>query len=90
MIVTCDECNKTFEINCDMKLIDDIEVTYFKCNECDKLYIICCVDEYIKKEQRRYKKLKNEGLKKTCHKNITLHSNMIKKRMLKENAFKDL
>lgn len=90
MIVTCNECNNTFEINCDMKLINDIEVTYFKCSECNKLYIVCCVDEYIKKEQRRYKKLKNEVLKKTCHKNITLHSNMLKKRMLKENAFKDL
>lgn len=90
MIVSCNECNNTFEINCDMKLINDIEVTYFKCSECNKLYIICCVDEYIKKEQRRYKKLKNEGLKKTCHKNITLHSNMLKKKMLKENALKDL
>lgn len=90
MIVTCNECNKTFEINCDMKLINNVEVTYFKCNECNTLYIICCVDEYIKKEQRRYKKLKNEVLKKICHNNITLHSNMLKKRMLKENAFKDL
>lgn len=90
MKVTCNECNKSFEIKCKTKVIDDIEVTYFKCTKCNHLYIISCVNDYIKKEQRRYKKLNNKTLLKMCSKNIMLHNNRLKNKLEKSDAFKDL
>ena len=90
MIVTCNECSKEFEVECKTKIVDDIEVTYFKCIECNQIYVISCVNDYIKKEQRRFKRLTNKTLLKICHKNIRLNSNRLKSKLEKSDAFKDL
>ena len=90
MQATCNECNISFEIKCKNIIINDIEITYFKCTECNQLYIISCVNDYIRKEQQRYKRLKNKTLKKICHNNIMLHSNMLKRKLEKLDAFKDM
>lgn len=56
--IRCDKCNKEFSLDAEdikTKIIDNIEVQYFECKHCDEKYIIICTDDYIIKEQQRYK-----------------------------------
>lgn len=89
MLVICDQCNHSFNIeeeDLKEKMIDDIEVTYLECKECNHKYVTSCVDEYIMKEQRRYQKLIKD-INKTnksqkCLRNMKLHSDRLKKKLL--------
>lgn len=60
MKVICDKCNNEFTITKESilrKSIDDIKVEYFKCSECDEVYITTCIDSYVEREQRKLKSL---------------------------------
>ena len=58
--VKCDICNTEFIISKESilkKSIDDIKVEYFKCPECEEVFIITCIDSYVEREQRKLKSL---------------------------------
>ena len=60
MKVICDKCKNDFTISKEdilRKSIDDIKVEYFKCSECDEVYITTCIDSYVEREQRKLKSL---------------------------------
>lgn len=83
--VTCDNCTNEIILSEDIIIetdIDGIEVKYFECLECTEKYIISCIDDYIRKEQRRYFKLKQEAGRSDdaikCLNNMKLHSDRIK------------
>nr|DAF09369.1 MAG TPA: MqsA [Caudoviricetes sp.] len=88
MLVICDQCNHSFTIekeNIRNILINDIEVTYLECKECNHKYVISCIDEYIMKEQRRYQKLirdNNKGDSLKCLMNMKVHSNRLKNKII--------
>ena len=91
MIVICDQCNNSFNIEKEDlkdKMIDNIKVTYFECRECNHKYVTSCVDEYIMKEQRRYQKLIKDINKadksQKCLRNMKLHSDRLKKKVLEK------
>ena len=85
MKVICDECNKEFvielrdivevELNIDRK---NVLVQYFECSHCKYKYITLCIDDYIEKEQRRYKKLKDHDKRIKCLNNMKTHSDRLK------------
>lgn len=60
MEVICDKCNNEFIISKESilkKSINDIKVEYFKCLECEEVYIITCIDTYVERELRKLKAL---------------------------------
>lgn len=64
MDVECDECGRTQKMKPKMKrLKDKVEKHYFECEHCNHIYLICYMDDDIKREQKRIRKLvrKNRG-----------------------------
>ncbi len=60
MKVICNKCNAEFTISKESvlkKSIDDIRVEYFKCPECEEVYITTCIDSYVEREQMKLKSL---------------------------------
>lgn len=60
--ITCDECRKTFNLN-DLEIktaekvkIEDkiFSITYFKCKECGKMYLIEMLDFRAEKLKQKY------------------------------------
>ena len=56
-ISKCDKCGKEFPIILKETRIDEMQVQYFICSHCKGLYIVTCIDGYIKNMQKKYKKL---------------------------------
>ena len=87
--LNCDCCNKEFILEAQdikIKIIDDVEVSYFECKHCNYKYITTCIDDYIRKEQRRYQKLIKsiDKVDKTqkCLRNMKLHSDRLKAKII--------
>lgn len=86
----CDNCEQEIHIEAKdikNKIIDNIEVSYFKCKYCNDKYITTCIDDYIKKEQKRYFKLsrmngKHEATLKALE-NMKVHSDRLKLKVIK-------
>ncbi|WP_338627512.1 hypothetical protein QJR52_06190 [Clostridium baratii] len=58
MIVKCDDCNESFEIDLKTeKVVGDIERTYFNCKHCNKKYISYYTNSKIKYNQERLRKI---------------------------------
>lgn len=60
--VKCDKCNEEFSLEAEdikTKVIDEVLITvsFFECPHCQHKYITSCVDNYIRKEQIRYKNI---------------------------------
>jgi hypothetical protein len=68
MKVICNDCKKEFAIKKKNikteKLFNTVERTYFCCPKCNKKYVISYVDKEIKKNNKRFKNLKGEFLRK--------------------------
>ena len=61
MKVTCDECNKEFDIELKTKKHKkDIEETFFKCEHCGTKYTTFVSNTSIRRKQRRVQVLHNE------------------------------
>lgn len=65
--ITCDGCGKTFNLN-DLEIktaekvkIEDktFSITYFKCKECGKLYLIEMLDFRAEKLKKKFQKISN-------------------------------
>lgn len=56
-ISKCNKCGKEFPIVLKEKEIDNMQVQYFMCTHCKCLYIVACIDGYIKNMKKKYKKL---------------------------------
>ncbi|MGL5330188.1 MAG: hypothetical protein ACRDD7_13035 [Peptostreptococcaceae bacterium] len=87
--LACDICNNEFILeahNIQTKIIDNVEIIYFECRHCSYKYITTCIDDYIRKEQRRYQKLIKDidNVDKThkCLNNMKLHSDRLKIKFL--------
>lgn len=79
--LNCDCCNKEFILEAkDIKtrIINDVEVSYFECKHCKHKYITTCIDDYIRKEQRRYNRLTDKDKKLKCLQNMKRHSDTLK------------
>ena len=60
-IIVCDECKAEFSANqIEFKHADAVvdnktfDVVYYKCTECGKVYIVCMLDYWGKKLQKKY------------------------------------
>lgn len=77
-IIQCDECKNVFDIrNMNIKTIENLKfadktftATYFKCEQCGKIYIVELLDYKAEKMKNRYlsiaesiQKKRNKGLK---------------------------
>lgn len=63
LTLICDKCSKEFTLEAKdikHKTINKIEVQYFECEHCNEKYITICSDDYIVKEQQRYKCITND------------------------------
>ena len=83
MDIKCDKCEQEFLLerkDIKHRAIDElmINVSYFECSNCKQKYIIECVDQYILKEQRRYKKLSDSKKKLNCLNNMKTYSDRLK------------
>lgn len=59
--VTCDNCNKEFELNIlEDNIKEDISKVYFTCSHCDKEYISHYTDKVIRVKQKKMKGLVNK------------------------------
>lgn len=79
--ICCNKCNKEFSVeakNIKTKIVGNIEVQYFKCKYCNEKYITSCIDDYIEKEQTRYKKLNEYNKRSKCLKNMKMYSERLK------------
>lgn len=79
--ICCNKCDKEFSIeakNIKTIIIDNIKVQYFECKHCKEKYITSCIDDYIDKEQIRYKKLNEHNKRSKCLKNMKIHSDRLK------------
>lgn len=56
-IVRCDKCNNKFKIELRTRTINNILVQYFKCSNCNKLYIVSCEDETVKKLKYKFQQM---------------------------------
>lgn len=87
MDIKCDKCEQEFLLerkDIKHRAIDElmINVSYFECSNCKQKYIIECVDQYILKEQRRYKKLSDRNKKLKCLNNMKVHSDRLKLKVI--------
>mgnify|MGYP001582777456 CR=1 FL=1 len=58
MIVKCDDCNESFEVDLKTeKVVGDIERAYFNCKHCNKKYISYYTNSKIKCNQERLRKI---------------------------------
>lgn len=65
--ITCDECGKSFYLgDLEIKKADKVkiedktfDITYFKCKECGKLYLIEMLDFRAEKLKKKYQKISN-------------------------------
>lgn len=83
----CDKCEREFLLESEYikhRAIDAlmINVSYFECSNCKQKYITECVDQYILKEQRRYKKLSDRNKKLKCLNNMNVHSDRLKLKVI--------
>ena len=58
--VTCDVCQKKYELVMQLEKIGDIEKNYFKCPHCQTEYITACIDSSVRKKQLKVKKLNQQ------------------------------
>ena len=56
----CDKCNRKFTIKLHTKDIDNMQITYFKCPECYKEYIVNVTDEKLRKDMLKAIELRNK------------------------------
>lgn len=90
MKIMCDKCQHQFDLESKniMKIeIQDIEIQYFICEECKDIFIVSCINDYMKMQQIRYKKYKEAGnndkaLK--CLNHMKTHNDRLKRKVLKE------
>lgn len=56
----CSECGQMSRMKPRVKkLRDKIDMHYFKCDNCNHIYLICYMDESIRRKTKRIRKLNN-------------------------------
>ncbi|APH22607.1 putative phage transglycosylase [Clostridium botulinum] len=59
-MVSCNKCNKDFEIEIKTKYYYKLEIQYFICPHCGKKYTYAVIDDYIREKRKELNNIKEK------------------------------
>ncbi|HID0883030.1 TPA: transglycosylase [Clostridium botulinum] len=60
LLVSCNKCNKDFEIEIKTKYYYKLEIQYFICPHCGKKYTYAVIDDYIREKRKELNNIKEK------------------------------
>ncbi|MBN3404458.1 transglycosylase [Clostridium botulinum] len=90
LLVSCNKCNKDFEIEIKTKYYYKLEIQYFICPHCGKKYTYAVIDNHIREKRKELNSIKEKIKQCTKEKQINRLINEQKKilREMKEHSDK--
>ncbi|HCL4578783.1 TPA: transglycosylase [Clostridium botulinum] len=60
LLVSCNKCNKDFEIGIKTKYYYKLEIQYFICPHCGEKYTYAVIDDYIREKRKELNNIKEK------------------------------